>query len=1055
MKFITSNNLTYMLSTLKTKNDALYAPKDHNHEQYLLLTGGLVTGNVQIDGNLVNNNNATFNKQVTFNDIATLGAGANLAGNEVQINADALVNNSVSTHNQAATFNEDATFNKNVTFGEDAVLNGNKVQIDANTLVNNAVSTHNKSATFNGDATFNSPTTFGAGANLAGDEVQINTDTLVNNAVSTHNGAATFNGNATFNSPTTLGAGANLAGNEVQINADALVNNSPSTHNQAATFNNTVVFNKQATFSKDLNVAGNVSVTAETGDAWFNGNISIGADNKQLATEEFVNNRITSLVDSAPDAMNTLNELANAINNHATEYEAYVATVSNALAGKAPASHGTHLSLGTTSSTAYRGDYGNTAYNHSQSAHAPSNAQKNSDITKAEIEAKLTGAITTHTHSYLPLSGGTMTGKITTPNNAQGITIGDDISLCDRNIADHLVLEGSTATNGGITFGSGKDTNIYRGGANLLKTDDTMNAVGGFQWNGQSLDNRYAAKSHGTHLTIGTGASNAAAGNHTHSNYVPNTYLSVDGNQLKYDGNDYQACGSRVLLGDGNAITAGSAISTAIGQTNTVDGSVCVVMGRSNKINGYGNHVLGAENNTYSGYNCVIGDYNTLGKSGSDYSYYGIAIGTSNKIGNTSDTDYATAVGHYNTLNGSYGSAIGYQNTVNGSGCAYGNSCKAESRGSAFGYSAKGYGYYSIALGTYAETGSYDYVNNTASGGNSAVALGYNAKATADFATALGYSAEATNQYATALGYDATASGQYSAALTPYASASGNYSTAIGFSAAATGEHSFSIGTGTSALIGVTAMGHYNTSYGGSTSGTTGTALVIGNGTSSSRSNACRITFAGQVIGKAAYSSSGADYAEYFEWKDGNLNKEDRVGYFVTMDGEKIRIAKEGDYLLGVISGYPAVLGNNDMEWHGYYVLDEFNRPIKKKYTEIKTHEIFNEDHGYSEEELDNMTIEERKKATTKIVEEEIEYEGFVINPDFDPNKEYIHRADRPEWDAVGMMGVLAVYDDGTCEVNGFCKCNNEGIATACERGYDSYRVIKRVNDHIVNIIFK
>ena len=39
------------------------------------------------------------------------------------------------------------------------------------------------------------------------------------------------------------------------------------------------------------------------------------------------------------------------------------------------------------------------AYTHSQEAHAPSNAQKNSDITKAEIEAKLTGNITTHTHS--------------------------------------------------------------------------------------------------------------------------------------------------------------------------------------------------------------------------------------------------------------------------------------------------------------------------------------------------------------------------------------------------------------------------------------------------------------------------------------------------------------------------------------------------------------------------------------------------------------------------------------------------------------------------------
>ena len=57
--------------------------------------------------------------------------------------------------------------------------------------------------------------------------------------------------------------------------------------------------------------------------------------------------------------------------------------------------------LGITSSTAYRGDYGNIAYKHSQSPHAPANAQKNSDITKAEIEAKLIGTITSHNHDSM------------------------------------------------------------------------------------------------------------------------------------------------------------------------------------------------------------------------------------------------------------------------------------------------------------------------------------------------------------------------------------------------------------------------------------------------------------------------------------------------------------------------------------------------------------------------------------------------------------------------------------------------------------------------------
>lgn len=39
------------------------------------------------------------------------------------------------------------------------------------------------------------------------------------------------------------------------------------------------------------------------------------------------------------------------------------------------------------------------AYTHSTSAHAPSTAQKNSDITKEEIEAKLTGEISSHSHA--------------------------------------------------------------------------------------------------------------------------------------------------------------------------------------------------------------------------------------------------------------------------------------------------------------------------------------------------------------------------------------------------------------------------------------------------------------------------------------------------------------------------------------------------------------------------------------------------------------------------------------------------------------------------------
>jgi len=78
------------------------------------------------------------------------------------------------------------------------------------------------------------------------------------------------------------------------------------------------------------------------------------------------------------------------------------------------------LALGITSSTAFRGDYGQTAYTHSQSAHAPTDAQKNSDITKAEIEAVLTGTITTHSHTVT--KGDVGLGNVTNESKATMFT---------------------------------------------------------------------------------------------------------------------------------------------------------------------------------------------------------------------------------------------------------------------------------------------------------------------------------------------------------------------------------------------------------------------------------------------------------------------------------------------------------------------------------------------------------------------------------------------------------------------------------------------------------
>lgn len=59
------------------------------------------------------------------------------------------------------------------------------------------------------------------------------------------------------------------------------------------------------------------------------------------------------------------------------------------------------------------------SYSEITGAKPPTDAQKNSDITKAEIEAKLTGIITTHNHDtmYLKLTGGALSGALDLGNN--------------------------------------------------------------------------------------------------------------------------------------------------------------------------------------------------------------------------------------------------------------------------------------------------------------------------------------------------------------------------------------------------------------------------------------------------------------------------------------------------------------------------------------------------------------------------------------------------------------------------------------------------------------
>jgi len=295
----------------------------------------------------------------------------------------------------------------------------------------------------------------------------------------------------------------------------------------------------------------------------------------------------------------------------------------------------------------------------------------------------------------------------------------------------------------------------------------------------------------------------------------------------------------------------------------------------------------------------------------------------------------------------------------------------------------------------------------------------------------------ASGQGAHAEGGETTASGAYSHAEGFSTEARGNYSHAEGagtiaeFGGHAEGEGTQAFGNGshsggayTEAMTYQMAIGHFNVKktggrYEPNQDNTSGTAFIIGNGkqgaagSSPTRSNCFRVDYNGGTYASAAYNSSGADYAEYFEWLDNNENKEDRTGLFVTLEGKYIRIANKNDsYILGVVSACPSVVGDaQEDQWGDMYKKDIFGRIIKEQ----------------------NIPI---------------------INAEYDNTKKYIPRSKRTEWAAIGMLGKLVVIDDGSCKVNELCTIGENGVATNSNEG-KGYYVMARLDENHIQIVFR
>ena len=173
----------------------------------------------------------------------------------------------------------------------------------------------------------------------------------------------------------------------------------------------------------------------------------------------------------------------------------------------------------------------------------------------------------------------------------------------------------------------------------------------------------------------------------------------------------------------------------------------------------------------------------------------------------------------------------------------------------------------------------------------------------------------------------------------------------------------------------------------------------------------------GNAYCDGSWTGGGADYAEFFEWSDGNPTDENRKGISVVLDNGKIRPATGSDNtdnIIGVISANPVIVGDSASErWKEKWITDDFGDPVYEEYTITEWYdETKKEKVNYATDRIPSDVTVGAGSSVLTTDEKGNAYIRKKLNPSWDSTATYIPRKDRKEWDIVGLMGKLKVKSD-------------------------------------------
>jgi hypothetical protein len=167
----------------------------------------------------------------------------------------------------------------------------------------------------------------------------------------------------------------------------------------------------------------------------------------------------------------------------------------------------------------------------------------------------------------------------------------------------------------------------------------------------------------------------------------------------------------------------------------------------------------------------------------------------------------------------------------------------------------------------------------------------------------------------------------------------------------------------------------------------------------------------GNAYTDGTWNNNGADYAEFFESANGQALT---LGATVVLDGNKIREATDQDdakNIIGVVrpkepSKASMIVGNTAWnKWANQYLSDDFDRYIMEDHDVVEWTDENGKTHTYESQSIPSgITVP--SDATRKTHDENgIKFQHYKVNPQWNPDAEYVNRENRPEWNIIGLLG--------------------------------------------------